>query len=278
MKLGINTNNDCGKDCIEILNNIKKAGFDSVMVAFNLKDDELMLQEAKRLNLDVPYVHLEYKFGNNLWVKGRTANAYVEKVINQINLCAKYGIKEVVFHCAWGSSNDVPLKPNKEGLKNFNKILDVCKNSGISVAIENLDRYSIGHVFYVLKHTKSENVGFCYDIGHHNIYYPKIDLLRKFGKRLIAVHLHDNNCDWEYGYDYGKDIHFLPFDGKINYDKILKKIAKTNYNNVVMLEVRKRAFGEDGRYGAMTDLEFLVEAKRRAEKINNIIENLRKNS
>jgi len=271
MKLGINTNNQCGKDYVEILKNIKDAGFDSVMIAFNLKDDENIIKEAQRLNLYIPYVHLDYKFGNDLWIKGASADEYVDNVIKQVGLCGKYNIKTVVFHCTWGSPNDMARKPNQDGLNNFKKIFDVAESFGISIALENTDKYSMKHLEYLMKNIKSKNLGFCYDVGHHNLYCPKTNLLKKFGNRLLALHLHDNYGGWHDGYDFTKDSHLLPFDGKIDFENICKKIAKTNYEDVIMLEIHKTALSTPDIYKKMDNLDYLKEAKERAEKLKDSI-------
>ena len=67
----------------------------------------------------------------------------------------------------------------------------------------------------------------------------------------MAVHLHDNLMDWEIGYDHTRDLHMLPFDGKIDYDKVCEKLANTNYDNVIMLELHKLSCGEPRLYDDM---------------------------
>ena len=273
MKLGVNTNNQCGSDYKEVLKNIKDAGFDSVMIAFNLKDDEYVIQEAQSLNLDIPYVHLEYKFGNDLWLEGASADEYVDNVIKQIELCGKYKIKIAVFHCTWGSPNDIAREPNKAGLKNFEKIFNVATKLRVSIALENTDRNSIKHLQYLLDNIKSLNLGLCFDVGHHYLYNSNFDILKKYGNRLLAVHLHDNYGGWYDGYDFTKDNHLLPFDGNIDFEKITKQIAKTKYDNVVMLEIHKNSLSTPDIYKNISNLEYLKEARQRAEKIRNLIEN-----
>ena len=44
LEVGINTNNECGKDIKQILTNIKNAGFNNVMVAYKVGKAEETLK------------------------------------------------------------------------------------------------------------------------------------------------------------------------------------------------------------------------------------------
>ncbi len=272
--IGINTNCECGKDYKEILSNIKNTGFKSVMVAFKTGQAEETLKEALRLGLNVPYVHLTNT--NNLWCKGPENEIVVQSLKEQISLCAKYGIPIAVMHATRGSANELALPPNEHGLKCIKELVDFAKKHKVKIALENLDKLSYKHFVYVMENIKDKNLGFCYDCGHHQLYLPKVDLLKRYGNRILAVHLHDNNLDWEYGFDWSNDLHFLPFDGKINYNKVCEKLAKTPYKNVIMLEVHKDCWGMPTSYDKLTNEQYLKEAHKRAEKLENLLEKYRK--
>ena len=170
-----------------------------------------------------------------------------------------------------GSPTDFALNPSVQGLKNFERILKVAKRNKVKIAIENVDCYSIKHVYYLLDNIKDKSVGFCYDVGHHHLYNPETDLLKKYGDRLFAVHLHDNLMDWQKGYDYTRDLHLLPFDGKINFDKVCKKLKAIGYKGVVMLELHKKACGTPQMYENIDNIKYLAEAYHRAEKLSKMI-------
>ena len=67
------------------------------------------------------------------------------------------------MHATWGSPTDFALNPNKQGLKNFERILKVAKTHNVKIAIENVDCYSIKHGYYLRDNIKDKSVGFCYD-------------------------------------------------------------------------------------------------------------------
>ena len=104
------------------------------------------------------------------------------------------------------------------------------------------------------------------------LYLKKHDLIKKYGKLLKVVHIHDNLCDWQEGYDFTKDIHRLPFDGKINYDGLCTFFAEhPKQINVLMLEIHKTNLSAGNFYEKFTNEEFLTEAFKRAKKLEEMI-------
>lgn len=266
-EIGINSNNECGNNIAEICTNVKRAGFNNVMIAFKTGGEENAILEAKRQGLSIPYVHLNNRYANDLWARGETNDRYIEDVIKQIELCAKYDIRLAVLHGTEGGASDLALPPTQHAIDCMNKILRAAKKNNVKIALENLDAPNFDHFTYLLDNINSKWLGLCYDAGHHNLYRPDFDILDKYGDRILAVHLHDNLMDWEFGYDYTRDLHMLPFDGKIDYEKVCQKLAKTNYNNVIMLELHKFSCGKPRKYDNMAIDKYLNLAKERAEII-----------
>lgn len=272
LKIGVSTNNESGNNDLEILNNIAKAGFKNVMLSFKSNNIDETIKTIHDLGMEISYFHIDNKYANDLWSTGEAVDSYIKDVIKQIEICGKYNIPIAVMHATIGSPSDFALNPNEQGLKSFARILKVAKKYKVRIAIENVDCYSIKHVYYLLDNIKDKSVGFCYDVGHHHLYNPRVDLLKKYGDRLFAVHLHDNLMDWYAGYDYTRDLHLLPFDGKINFDKVCKKLKAISYNGIIMLEVHKKACGNPQMYETSDNLEFLKEAYKRAEKLRQMVE------
>ena len=272
LKIGINTNNQSGKDDIEILQNIKAAGFKNIMMSFKSKNIEDTIIKAKELGLNIEYFHLNNNAANDLWVEGESNKRYVKQVVSQIELCGKYNISIAVMHATVGSPTDNAYKPNEHALNCMKEILKVAKKHNVKIALENIDGYSTKHLFYLLDNIKDSNLGFCYDVGHHHLYNPNTNLVKKYGDRLFAVHLHDNLMDWYPGYDYTRDLHMLPFDGKINFEKVCKNLKQQNYNGILMLEVHKITCGEPQKYEAIDNINYLKEAYSRAFKLSQMLE------
>ena len=267
MYIGVNSNPDCSLD------EIKNAGFTHVMISPNKHNLEDSIKKTLEKGLKISFVHLPFDSANSLWVKGGTNERYIDLVINQLETCSRYNIPIAVMHPTRGSSIEKVIKPNRQGLLSMYKILEAAEKYNVVIALENLDRVNFRSFKYLMKHINSPYLKFCYDAGHHNLYYPKKDILKKYGDRIVAVHLHDNLMNWKYGYDYSVDLHLIPFDGKVDYNKVCKNIAKTNYDNVILLELHKTS--DNDIYPTVSNADYLEKAYKSATKLDNLIKELR---
>ncbi len=271
-KIGINTNNDCGLDFFEICGNIKNSGFESIMIAF-IRDKEVkQLEYAKKLGLDISFVHLDNTYTNDMWVKGYAHISQMNVYLKQIELCSNFGVKIAVLHATIGNPNSTVINPNPFGLSEFQKLVDFAESRNVMIALENVDSNGYPHFQYLLNNIKSNNFGFCYDAGHHNLYNKNIDLLTLYGDRLLAIHLHDNLGDYEFGDDYTRDLHLLPFDGNIDYTSIMHRLKEIGYKNTIMIETHKTPIAELNLYKDLTNTQFLTKAKIIAEKLRVMVE------
>ena len=89
LEIGINTNNECGKDYEEVCDNIKKAEIPNVMIAFQVGKEERQIKYSLSLGLKIPYVHLNVENPNDLWVKGPMHDKWIESICKEIELCSK---------------------------------------------------------------------------------------------------------------------------------------------------------------------------------------------
>ena len=105
---------------------------------------------------------------------------------------------------------------------------------------------------------------FCWDVGHEACYTYGMEFMPLFGKRIAAVHIHDNTGI------YDEDMHWLPYEGEINMDKAARHFADSPYEGSVMLEVTNDTAGVD-------DIEiFYKKAYEAASRFANTVENYRK--
>ena len=271
LEIGINTNNDCGANAFERLKLIKNSGFKNVMIDSKDGDLEANIREALRLGLKVSSVHLSSREADCLWNMGETNVRYMNQIINEIEICGKYNIPVAVMHATEGDPTTMLISLNDHGIGCMEKLVEVAKKNKVKIALENLDNSNIKRLLVLLDSINSKWLGLCYDVGHHQLYNSQIDFVRKYANRLYAVHIHDNLMDYEYGCDYTRDLHLLPFDGKIDFGKICRKLIQVAYEGVLMLEVHKNGPAEPRPYKNVSDSEFLNEAHARASKLVNAI-------
>lgn len=135
-EIEINTNNECGLDFYEICDNIKRSGFNNIMIALLCGKEEEQFAYAKKLGLNVVFVHLDNTQTNNMWVKGFAHNKVMALYKKQIELCSKFG--------AWSLSRTKQSldKANGGAMKDFERnVLYIL--SDIAHNYVNIDKISI---------------------------------------------------------------------------------------------------------------------------------------
>lgn len=77
---------------------------------------------------------------------------------------------------------------------------------------------------------KSDYTSVCWDFGHANLMGNNDEkTLSCVGDRIKCTHIHDN--------DGNLDHHYLPFQGKIEWEKVIPALKKTGYNGALTLEL-----------------------------------------
>ena len=140
------------------------------------------------------------------------------------------------------------------------KLLPEAEKLGIMLLIENsFERSnSPGEVLYYLSQVSSPNLGVCFDSGHANLmeYYPGKEYSKYFGgvthawldtmeycndaldqllPHIVTCHLHDND-----GYS---DAHMMPFDGTVDWKKLMDKLSKAPRLMTMQTEVSMFKYG-----------------------------------
>ena len=221
-----NSNKDVS--VIDTIDAIQNAGFKNVFIQwYNKKWDitqEEQLKYIREKGLNIIFAHLGYKNINNIWIDTEDGNKLVEAYKNDIKICKESNIPMVVMHLT--NESQAP-KYNEIGLKRLQEIVDYARTLDMKVAFENTKIK--GYLDYVIENIKNDNVGICFDSGHYHVHFDDDLNFAKFKDRIFAVHLHDN--------DKSDDLHLIPFDGTIDWKKIIKELKKCNYNGPITMEL-----------------------------------------
>ena len=243
----------------ERYNLISKAGFDGVLLWWSngfgrdvdglneyLKAPEL----ARKAGLHIENIHAPVENQNKLWENSLEGIALQECYLKCIDDCSNFEIPSMVIHLP---NNDHMC--NSLGLNRINEIIEKAETKNINIAFENMR--NLDNLDFILDKVQSSRIGFCYDAGHHYRHYPELDMLSKYGAKLKAIHLHDNN---------GKLAeHGLPFDGSLNWNIIMRNLASQNYQGHVAIEAM------NWEYEHLTIDEFLAEAYKRARRLKQMM-------
>ena len=166
---------------------IKEAGFDCVMTNFDPKFNKQngtkrkQVRAFKENNLKHTSLHMRYKTSDlpHFFRDDKIGKKLEKTIIKDLKDAKRFGFKCVVVQLIG--------QPNEVGIKRFERILKVCEEVDIPLALENLDDNR--PLFYFFENYKKDYVKFCYDIGHHHVFYPEIDYLGKYGDRLICLQI-----------------------------------------------------------------------------------------
>ncbi len=170
---------------------------------------------------------------DGVWVDGITEDDKLKYIERAIVACSKLGIPQMVYHPLLFSTNPDWENVNREF---FNPIIELSHKYNIGVAVENLFAFHdcpLSKPDCLIEFVDSFNdplVGICWDTGHGNFikgdknlerYTDQYAMLTKIGKRLRALHIHDN---------YGMaDEHMPPFDGNINWKDVMRALYDIDY-------------------------------------------------
>jgi len=250
---------------------VRQAGFGGAMLwygddwgrAFRRKRQCL---RARRAGLYIENVHAPFDEVNNLWEDTPDGARVLAGYLRCAEDCARFGILTMVMHPTRGRT---PPPISELGLERFGQIVRRAEQLGVNVAMENLcQAYAIERAAWLLEQIGSPRFGLCFDAGHFNAQIatePERDLLARFGHRLMALHLHDN--EGPVLRDLEDDQHRLPFDGSTDWPRIMRAIAATGYRGPVSLEVNARP----PYYEGVSPEEFLKRAHERAVKLEGLL-------
>ena len=233
---------------------IRQAGFEGIMLWWGDEYGILNYRDAPKMARDAGLyfenIHAPYDGINNLWLDNLDGDELTDRFLRIVDDCADYEIPVMVLHL----TSRRPPPANATGLGRVRRIVEAAEQRGVNVAFENMRYFE--HLDFVLRNIDSPYAGFCYDSGHHHCCMPEMDLLCKYGSRIKALHLHDN--------DGTDDQHRLPYDGTIDWRETIAKIYNAGYKGAIALEP------ENQGYESMQPLEFLHLAAERARDLEDL--------
>ena len=243
------------KDRLEL---IKSAGFE--VVASELHAPDVIAQmkdEADRLELFFEEIHAPFSGINNMWIEGSDYLTVYNGAKRSIDLAALHGIPTIVLHV---SSGWYPPSISDLGLARYDELVAYAAEKGVIVAFENLR--CVGNLaYFVDRYERTDNVRFCYDLGHEHCYTVTVPWMDIFRDKLICTHIHDNHGRTD-GKNNDPDLHLLPFDGNADYQRCIDKMDEYGYAGPLTLEVNNT------RHKDLSPEDFLKTCFERVQRIN----------
>ena len=264
--LNISTIIGCGLPEQEQLPLIRQAGFDGFFAADTNADSlKLCAGMARQLGLVFETVHAPFKETNHIWEPKEAGEEYLSSLKELVDVCSQIQVGKCIVHVTMG--NIVP-EVSQVGLDRFGQLCDYAKAREVCICFENLEPHP--HLEAVMAYMDDSYHGFCWDIGHNICYTPQTDWMKKYGRRLKCLHVHDNKGVTQPGnIDYRDDLHLLPFDGSLDWDWFARTLREYHYEGPITLDVSNQGKEE---YQKMPLEQYLTAAYDRGCRIREKLE------
>lgn len=222
MKIGINMN---AFDDIDIglqIALMQENGFEATFIGAEHPKADEMMHAIRKAGIDCESVHAPIGGElNDLWCEGEAGERMLARQLSSVDLCARYEIPVMVVHLSSG----VAPRINEIGYERFKRLVDYADSHGVKIAFEN-QRY-LGNIAFAFE--QFPTAGFCWDVGHEDVFAGGRRYMPLFGHLLSQLHIHDNFGE--------RDVHIIPYDGKVDYERVAASIAATDYDRSLMLEL-----------------------------------------
>lgn len=192
---------------------------------------------AQTLGIQFSQSHLEFY---NVCDQNAERREWREELVRRgIIASGRLGVKWAVYHA--GSVYDhldySYAKSREANLEYVKPHLELAARAGIGLAVENVPdkekrRFSgsAEELIDLVDTVNQKNFGICWDFGHAHL--AGIDQpywQRRIGSRLKAVHIADNNGEW--------DEHLAPFYGTIDWTAMMRTLKQIGYQNDLTYEI-----------------------------------------
>lgn len=255
----------------DVIPMVREAGFTAVSPLWGTKIDmEAVCTQARSLGLYVQSLHAPFGKTDTLWSEDPSVyEPGFGLVMRALDDCIRLDIPIMVMH-AW-IDEDLSFDMDDLYFGNFDAIVEKAAAHGIQIAFENTEGEE--YLFALMEHYKDNpSVGYCWDSGHEKCYNHDMDLLAKFGDRLLVTHLNDNLGISDPGGEitYLDDLHLLPYDGVIDWDYNLSRLNKSRPLCCLNFELNlasKPGRHENDQYAQMPLEDYFRLAYERAARI-----------
>ena len=233
LKIGLSS---CGKiHNEELFASYAKSGIGNMELSMKLEgystlDFEQMHTLAKKYGVNLWSFHLPFEFDidiSNPEYSKRTVEIHNEL----IKKASAIGIKIFVLH-----PSAEPIQDSERALrmseskKSLVTLADIAAQYGATIAVENLPRTCLGknadEMLELLN--ADERLRVCYDTNHLLSGSSK-EFIKKLGKKIITTHVSD--------YDFINERHWLPGEGRLDWQEILATLKEVEYDGVWLYEL-----------------------------------------
>lgn len=258
-KIGLSS---CGKPlCEELFKSYQKAGIAAMEIALHHReypslDYASVRKWADKFHVELWSLHLPFSSSAGIDIsRADTWAATLALHESVMEKAAGIGIKRFILH---PSGEPIPDESRAERIQRSKESLgllaEVARKNGAVIAVEDLPRTCLGRNSREILELLSadDRLTVCFDTNHLLAEDP-VEFIRKVGNRIITTHVSD--------YDFVDERHWLPGEGKLDWQAILKALQNVGYQGPWLYELGFACPGTLSRNRDLTCHDFVKNAR-----------------
>lgn len=262
MSYQIGLSNGMMGDNVEIImSQCKKAGISAIEISppqdkYFLVDYQRIYESAQKNEITLWSFHLPFMpFEKWDISKKELQDNTVAYMCELIDKASAIGVKNFIVHPSGEPVADAERAERMEcAKKSLFTLAEYAKTKGAVIAVEDLPRSCLGRNSEEILQLISahEDLRVCFDSNHLLAENPA-DFVKKLGEKIVTVHISD--------YDFVDERHWLPGEGKVDWQAVLTALKETGYQGVWLYEIGFKCPATILRERDLTCEDFVQNAK-----------------
>lgn len=239
-KIGLSTNAVTkGVENGDMFREMIKAGVEAVELSYNMPesaqlDYKKIERAARETGMELWSYHLPFAPFEEIDISSRDEKMRISSVeLNKelIRRVADIGVDKFVIH---PSAEPIPDDEREAALeasgRSLSELADFAAERGAVIAVEDLPRTCLGNSAEDMLKLLSANdkLRVCFDTNHL-LKDNNANFMDKVGDKIITIHVSD--------YDFINERHWLPGEGKLDWNMMVDGLKKIGYSGVWMYEI-----------------------------------------
>ena len=238
-KIGVSSMGALVTDDGDKLRMMSENGISAMEISMGLSnyaalDYKKAAREAKEYGIELWSFHLPFEPFEQIDISSsdkevRTSTLKIQKDL--ISRAADIGIDKFVIHPSAEPIEDARREEAiKYSMQSLSELADFAAENGAVIAVEDLPRSCLGNCADEILRLISANdkLRVCFDTNHL-LKGNNEEFMKKVGEKIITVHVSD--------YDFVNERHWLPGEGKLDWDMMVDGLEKIGYNGIWMYEI-----------------------------------------
>ena len=238
-KIGLSTTGE--RLCEETIKEYAKSGIEFIEISAGKKEIDLINYDELKMWTDTYGVkiwsfHLPFYPFDELDVSNDKLADYTVKYLTDIiKKACKIGVDKFIIHASGEPIEESDRQSRMECAKNsLFKLCEVAREYGAVICVEDLPRSCLGRNSSDISELLSshKDLRACFDTNHL-LGESNIDFIKKIGNKIVTMHVSD--------YDFINERHWLPGEGKNDWQGILEALKEIDYQGIWLYEIDRKS-------------------------------------